>query len=228
MYNSDAFWLTQWNLNILWGLAWPEVQDEISSSMIQYADNGGLLPRGPSGGGYSYIMMSDPTLNLIAGTFQKGLLTNVDKNHVFDVLKRNQMPGGMLGRKEDVQAGILKEWTAAIKACKLGNRDTSKKIGIAMPAPFDYDSGTSLIKNLDKFKSLYLLNVKELLASDLEIEEDDVFMMNDASCFLKGEIFGGTAENYTNVIGVTLGTGLGSAISKNGIIYDGDLYCMPI
>ena len=61
MYSSDAFWLTQWNLNILWGLAWPWVQDEMSASMIQYADNGYLLPRGPSGGGYSYIMTSCPT-----------------------------------------------------------------------------------------------------------------------------------------------------------------------
>ncbi len=53
MYNSDAFWLSQWNLNVLWGLAWPSVQDEMSASMLQYADNGGLLPRGPAGGGYS-------------------------------------------------------------------------------------------------------------------------------------------------------------------------------
>ena len=60
MYNSDAWWLTQWNLNILWGLAWPEVMDEMSSSMIEYANNGYLLPRGPSGGGYSYIMTSYP------------------------------------------------------------------------------------------------------------------------------------------------------------------------
>ncbi|HYH56007.1 MAG TPA: glycoside hydrolase domain-containing protein, partial [Anseongella sp.] len=45
MYNSDAFWLTQWNLNILWGLAWPGLLDEFSASLIQYADNGGLLPR---------------------------------------------------------------------------------------------------------------------------------------------------------------------------------------
>ena len=27
MYNSDAFWLTQWNLNTLWGLAYPSVLD---------------------------------------------------------------------------------------------------------------------------------------------------------------------------------------------------------
>lgn len=138
MYNSDAFWLSQWNLNILWGLGWPEVQDEMSSSMIQYADNGGLLPRGPSGGGYSYIMTSDPTANLVAGTFQKGLLTKVDKNHAFDVLKRNQMPGGMLGSKEDIafyikhgwwkdNAGItieaaFQDWAVAQMAYKLGKK----------------------------------------------------------------------------------------------------------
>lgn len=41
MYNSDAFWLTQWNLNVLWGLGWPEMPDEMSASLIRYADNGG-------------------------------------------------------------------------------------------------------------------------------------------------------------------------------------------
>ncbi|MEO6818496.1 MAG: GH92 family glycosyl hydrolase [Ginsengibacter sp.] len=138
MYNSDAFWLSQWNLNILWGLGWPEVQDEISASMIQYADNGGLLPRGPSGGGYSYIMTSNPTTNLIVGTFQKGLLTKVDNNHTFDVLKRNQMPGGMLGSKDDIafyikngwwkdNAGItieagFQDWAVAQMAWKLGKK----------------------------------------------------------------------------------------------------------
>lgn len=110
MYNSDAFWLTQWNLNILWGLGWPEMQDEMSSSMIQYADNGGLLPRGPSGGGYTYIMTGNPAANLVAGTFQKGLLTKVDKNHAFEVLKRNQMPGGMLGSSEDINFYIKNGW----------------------------------------------------------------------------------------------------------------------
>jgi len=103
MYNSDAWWLTQWNLNVLWGLAWPEVQDEMSASMIQYADNGYLLPRGPSGGGYSYIMTSDPAASLIASTFMKGLLTKVEKKHAYEVVKRNQLPGGMLGSREDIE-----------------------------------------------------------------------------------------------------------------------------
>ncbi|RYE14012.1 MAG: glycoside hydrolase family 92 protein, partial [Sphingobacteriales bacterium] len=102
MYNSDAFWLTQWNLNVLWGLAWPEVQDEMSASMLQYAENGYKIPRGPAGGGYSYIMTSCPTTNLIVGTYMKGLLTKYDVNTAFDAVKRNALPGGMLGDSADI------------------------------------------------------------------------------------------------------------------------------
>lgn len=140
MYSSDAFWLTQWNLNILWGLAWPSVQDELSASMIQYADNGYLLPRGPSGGGYSYIMTSSPTSMLIISTYMKGMLTKVDPEHAYEVVRRNHLPGGMLGSPEDIRfytqkgwwpgnAGItveaaLQDWAIAQMAGKLGrNKD---------------------------------------------------------------------------------------------------------
>lgn len=110
MYNSDAFWLTQWNLNILWGLAWPEVQDEMSASMIQYADNGYLLPRGPSGGGYSYIMTSCPTSTLVVSTYMKNMLTKVDAGHAYEVIKRNHLPGGMLGESEDINFYTKNGW----------------------------------------------------------------------------------------------------------------------
>ena len=122
---------------------------------------------------------------------------------------------------------IIKEWTDAITACKACHAEASNKIGIAMPGPFDYTNGISLIKGLDKFEALYNLNVKELLAWSLKIESTDIFMMNDASCFLKGEVFGGAASNCNTAIGITLGTGLGSATFKDGIIYDGDLYYTP-
>jgi predicted alpha-1,2-mannosidase len=110
MYNSDAFWLTQWNLNVLWGLAWPEVQDEMSASMIQYADNGYLLPRGPCGGGDSYIMTSSPTSMLIISTFMKNMLKKADPHHAFEVIKRNHLPGGMLGSAEDITFYTQNGW----------------------------------------------------------------------------------------------------------------------
>ncbi len=97
MYNSDAFWLTQWNLNILWGLAWPEMLDEFSASLVQYADNGKLLPRGPCAGGYSYIMTGCPASNLIVSTYTKGILKKIEAEHAYEVMRSNHMPGGMMG-----------------------------------------------------------------------------------------------------------------------------------
>lgn len=110
MYSSDALWLTQWNLNILWGLAWPEMMDEFSASMIEYANNGYKLPRGPSGGGYSYIMTSCPASNLIVSTYMKGLLTKVDIPHAYEVVRRNHLPGGMLGPAEDIEFYTKNGW----------------------------------------------------------------------------------------------------------------------
>ncbi|MEO5650389.1 MAG: GH92 family glycosyl hydrolase [Ginsengibacter sp.] len=138
MYNSDALWLTQWNLNILWGLAWPEMMDEFSASMIEYADNGYMLPRGPSGGGYSYIMTGCPASNLIVSTYMKGLLTKVNASHAYEVVKRNHLPGGMLGSKNEINfytkngywannAGIsieasFQDWGIAQMAKKMNRR----------------------------------------------------------------------------------------------------------
>ena len=98
MYSSDALWLTQWNLNVLWGLGWPSILDDFSASMIQYADNGGLLPRGPCAGGYTYIMTGCPATNMIVSAYMKGMLKEADPKHAFEVMKRNHMPGGMMGQ----------------------------------------------------------------------------------------------------------------------------------
>lgn len=102
MYNSDAFWLTQWNLNILWGLAWPEVQDDFAACLVQYAENGGLLPRGPNAGGYSYIMTTCPATSLITSAYQKGILTKVSPEAAYRVMVENHKGGGMIGSKEEI------------------------------------------------------------------------------------------------------------------------------
>lgn len=122
---------------------------------------------------------------------------------------------------------ILDEWTEAIISCKAPYCQVSDKIGIAMPGPFNYDEGISLIKNLNKYDSLYKLNVKQLLAQKLAIAAENITMMNDASCFLKGEVYSGTAKSCKTVIGLTLGTGLGSALFKDGMVHDTDMYRFP-
>ncbi|MCY4215717.1 MAG: GH92 family glycosyl hydrolase [Flavobacteriaceae bacterium] len=100
MYNSDALWLTKWNLNVLWGLAWPELQDDFSACLVQYDKNGGLLPRGPNLGGYSYIMTGCPATSMLVSTFQKGLMKKVPPYEAYSAIKKNHMPGGMISENE--------------------------------------------------------------------------------------------------------------------------------
>src|SRR5262249_60719754 len=73
MYNSDALWLTQWNLNTILGLAYPDIYSSFVSSMVQMYSDGGLLPRGPVAGDDSLIMSSSPVTSFIAGAYTKGI-----------------------------------------------------------------------------------------------------------------------------------------------------------
>ena len=73
------------------------MMDEMSASLIRYADNGGLIPRGPCAGGYTYIMSGCPVTPLIVSTYNKGLMTKCDPMHAFKTMQRNHMPGGMMG-----------------------------------------------------------------------------------------------------------------------------------
>jgi len=49
-YNSDSFWGAQWSLNTLWHLVYPELTESFVNSLLQMYKDGGLIPRGPSGG----------------------------------------------------------------------------------------------------------------------------------------------------------------------------------
>ncbi|MEQ8810789.1 MAG: glycoside hydrolase family 92 protein, partial [Imperialibacter sp.] len=56
-YNFDAWWGSHWTLNVLWSMAYPEIMNEFCASMVEMYRNGGLIPRGPSGGNYTYVMI---------------------------------------------------------------------------------------------------------------------------------------------------------------------------
>lgn len=96
-YNSDAFWGAQWTLNTLWGLAYPEIYEDFVHSMMQYYKDGGLVPRGPSGGNYTYVMTGATSTPFIVSAIQKGIVK--DKlDEIYSALKKNHMPGGIMGK----------------------------------------------------------------------------------------------------------------------------------
>lgn len=115
---------------------------------------------------------------------------------------------------------IIESWLKVLSSLIIRNNGENSKIGIAMPGPFDYEHGISLMKGMQKYDALYNLNVKEILAKRLEIPEEDIVFINDAEAFLRGELASGAAADKERAIGVTLGTGLGSTSNASGVTVD--------
>lgn len=100
-------------------------------------------------------------------------------------------------------------------------------IALAMPGPFDYDEGISYIKGLNKFESLYGLSIKNELSDFFGIDKELVVFRNDAECCIVGEIMASTAKDESITLGITLGTGFGSALSRGGVTKDINLSAAP-
>ena len=122
---------------------------------------------------------------------------------------------------------IIREWTSVINSSFNSLALLPDRMGIAMPGPFDYEEGICLINNQDKYDSLYGLNVKVLLSECLLVPPQNIVLTNDAACFLYGELFNGAAKDCKDAVGLTLGTGLGSAIVKKGKVVDAEWWCAP-
>jgi len=120
----------------------------------------------------------------------------------------------------DTAEVIFDSWVDALSSLIMKDDDQHIRIGIAMPGPFDYVEGISLMKNQEKYDALYGLNVRDVLSERLEIPRDHIVFINDAEAFLRGELASGAASDFEKAIGVTLGTGLGSTSSCKGEVVD--------
>ena len=121
---------------------------------------------------------------------------------------------------------VIKVWAGCIKQAM--QQVQVEKICLAMPGPFNYEEGICLISDQNKYPQLYGLNVKKMLAETLDVQPSSIYINNDAACFLQGEVFCGSVNDQHLAISVTLGTGLGTAIYKNGQSASADLWNMPL
>lgn len=93
-YNFDALWGTHWTLNLLWPMAWPEVMDGFCQTMVDMYRDGGLIPRGPSGGNYTFVMIGDPATPFFAAAYHQGI-RSWDLEKAYEGLRKNAFPGGI-------------------------------------------------------------------------------------------------------------------------------------
>jgi predicted NBD/HSP70 family sugar kinase/mannose-6-phosphate isomerase class I len=133
---------------------------------------------------------------------------------------------------------IIDEWMEVIgQALDHCNGHVLKGIGVAMPGPFDYANGISLIEGVGKYEKLFGVNVRQALGDRLRREGGcgPIIFENDAACFGLGECLVGEGAAYGKVIAITLGTGFGAAFVDNrqlvkdgpGVPAGGYLYNVP-
>ncbi len=104
---------------------------------------------------------------------------------------------------------------------------------IAIPGPFDYKTGVSYMRH--KLPYLFGVNVHEALAERFGWQASQICSLNDADAFLLGEIGAGAARGIPRAVGLTLGTGIGSAFAVDGHVViegpgvppDGEIWNLP-
>ena len=87
-------------------------------------------------------------------------------------------------------------------------------LAIALPGPFDFATGVAWYRGQGKFDQLYGFNLGAALSSELGI--DRLLFMNDAEAFAVGEWTAGEVRGVERCVGVTIGTGIGTAFLADG------------
>lgn len=93
-------------------------------------------------------------------------------------------------------------------------------IGIGVPGLVDEKNGIVYeLQNIPSWKEVHL---KKQLEDTFRLP---VCITNDANAFVAGEKIYGKGKDFTNLVGITLGTGLGTGIIIDNNIYGGTLSC---
>ena len=149
----------------------------------------------------------------IGGTSIKGASIN-DKGEVLDRfsldVKKDDLPEKTIGDLCDA----INEFVATHQY-----NEPIAGVGIGSPGVIDHSNGEILSSpNLPTWEHFHL---KEFMESKIDLP---IALNNDANVAALGEATFGTGKDYTNVIMLTLGTGVGSGIIMNKKIYDGNLH----
>ena len=85
---------------------------------------------------------------------------------------------------------------------------------LAVPGPFDLEAGISLMEH--KLQYLHGKDLRGTLARSFGWQPEQLRFLNDACAFLLGEVGRGAVEGADRAVGLTLGTGIGSAFALHG------------
>ncbi|MGW8315099.1 MAG: ROK family protein [Bacteroidales bacterium] len=139
-----------------------------------------------------------------------------------ELIEKNESPTGANRPAEE----ILESLYSAIQPVLT---DEVVGIGIGMPGFMDTESGEIFaINNIPSFQGV---SVKKAVERKYGLP---TFQNNDANCFALGEAYFGAGKGFKSMVGITMGTGLGSGIIIDRKIHSGlaggagEVGCVPI
>lgn len=140
----------------------------------------------------------------LGGTNIKTALVSLDGK----IIKKCEIP---TQAKKGIKT-VINNIISAIKKVKSGS---VVGIGIGSPGPLDYKKGIITTPVNLPFRNTPL---KKIIQNKFKLP---TFLDNDANCFAFAEAVFGQGKKYENIVGITLGTGVGSGIVINKKIYHG-------
>ena len=104
---------------------------------------------------------------------------------------------------------------------------------LAVPGPFDFIAGVSQMRH--KLPYLFGIELRTPLTQKFGWGKHQVGFLHDSSAYLLGEVMAGAARGVSRAVGITLGTGVGSAFSVDGQLVaegrgvpaDGEIWNLP-
>ncbi len=99
---------------------------------------------------------------------------------------------------------------------KLKENEKIESIGLGIPGILN--EVKSLVIVSPNLRSVENINFKKLLSEKFKTK---VFIENDANCFVWGEYILGAGKSFNNIVGLTLGSGLGSGVIIGGELFNG-------
>jgi glucokinase len=124
------------------------------------------------------------------------------------IIKKHEIP---TQTKKGTKA-VIENIISTIKEVKSGK---ILGVGIGSPGPLNYKTGTITNPVNLPFRNTPL---RKIIENKIKLR---TVLDNDANCFALAEATFGQGKKYENVVGITLGTGLGGGIVVNKQIYHG-------